>query len=70
MRFVIGRDGKVTAADAIDVPGGSPPSPASAPMPDRAVVSCVLREFKKLTSPTPEGGNITVVYPVMFSPGS
>ncbi len=39
-------------------------------MPDRAVVSCVLREFEKFTFPAPEGGVVTVVYPIMFSPSS
>lgn len=70
VRFVIGRDGKVTAVAEGDLPNSPPPSPASAPMPDRAVVSCVLREFEKFTFPAPEGGVVTVVYPIMFSPSS
>ncbi|WP_231864908.1 AgmX/PglI C-terminal domain-containing protein [Sorangium cellulosum] len=71
VRFVIGRDGKVTTVtEGALPPASSPPSAASAPMPDRAVVSCVLREFEKLTFPAPEGGVVTVVYPLMFSPGS
>ncbi|WP_438044060.1 AgmX/PglI C-terminal domain-containing protein [Sorangium sp. So ce128] len=70
VRFVIGRDGKVTAVAEGDLPNSPPPSPASALMPDRAVVSCVLREFEKFTFPAPAGGVVTVVYPIMFSPGS
>ncbi|WP_437718463.1 AgmX/PglI C-terminal domain-containing protein [Sorangium sp. So ce448] len=71
VRFVIGRDGKVTAvAEDAPQPKSPPQSTASAPMPDRAVVSCVLREFEKFTFPAPEGGVVTVVYPIMFSPSS
>jgi hypothetical protein len=71
VRFVIGRDGKVTAvAEDAPQPNSPPPPPAIASMPDRAVVSCVLREFEKFTFPAPEGGVVTVVYPIMFSPSS
>lgn len=70
VRFVIGRDGKVTAVAEDDLPNSPPPPPTSASMPDRAVVSCVLREFEKFTFPAPEGGVVTVVYPIMFSPSS
>ncbi|WP_437538150.1 AgmX/PglI C-terminal domain-containing protein [Sorangium sp. So ce726] len=70
VRFVIGRDGKVTAVAEGDLPNSPQPPPASAPMPDRAVVSCVLREFEKFTFPAPAGGIVTVVYPIMFSPSS
>ena len=70
VRFVIGRDGKVTAVAEGGLPGSSPPSPASAPFPVRAVVSCVLRDFEKFTFPAPVGGIVTVVYPIVFSPVS
>lgn len=57
-RFVIDRTGAVsTSAD-----GGSE-------MPDRSVVSCVVRSFSGLSFPQPEGGIVTVSYPIMFSPG-
>jgi Ca-activated chloride channel family protein len=58
VRFVIGRDGAVSNVGN----GGSD-------MPDGAVVSCVVRAFSGLTFPVPEGGIVTVTYPIMFSPG-
>ena len=38
-------------------------------MPDSSVVQCVARSFYGLSFPQPEGGIVTVVYPIMFSPG-
>ncbi len=58
VRFVIGRDGAVSNV----ANGGSD-------MPDSGVVSCVVRAFYGLSFPQPEGGIVTVVYPIMFSPG-
>jgi hypothetical protein len=56
-RFVIGRDGAVSnVAD-----GGSD-------IPDPTVVSCVVRAFYGLSFPQPEGGIVTVTYPIAFSP--
>ncbi|WP_437521825.1 AgmX/PglI C-terminal domain-containing protein [Sorangium sp. So ce726] len=36
-------------------------------LPDRAVVSCVVRAFRDLTFPAPEGGSVDVVFPIAFS---
>ncbi len=58
VRFVIGRDGAVSSVGN----GGSD-------MPDSGVVSCVVRAFYGLSFPQPEGGIVTVTYPIMFSPG-
>lgn len=58
-RFVIDRDGSVREAKV---------DPAS-DLPDQAVLLCVALEFKKLRFPEPEGGIVTVVYPISFSPG-
>lgn len=58
VRFVIGRDGTITSIQ-----------PVCTSMPDREVVRCVTEEYKPLTFPQPEGGIVTVVYPIMFSPG-
>jgi hypothetical protein len=55
VRFTIGRDGSVV--DARD--GGSE-------LPDAGVVSCVARAFSNLAFPQPEGGVVTVVYPITF----
>ena len=58
VRFVIGRDGAVSNVSN----GGSD-------MPDAGVVQCVIRAYYGLSFPQPEGGIVTVVYPIMFSPG-
>jgi hypothetical protein len=58
VKFVIDRNGAVAmAAD-----GGS-----DIPNPD--VVKCVVRGFGNLSFPQPQGGMVTVVYPIMFRPG-
>ncbi len=36
---------------------------------DAGAVQCVFAEYKKLVFPKPDGGIVTVVYPIMFSPG-
>jgi hypothetical protein len=58
VRFIIELDGRVQRVD-----------PAESDMPDRKVVDCIVAEYKKLKFPNPEGGIVTVVYPIMFSPG-
>ena len=58
VRFVIGRDGAVSNA----ANGGSD-------LPNAGVVDCVVRAYYGLSFPSPEGGIVTVVYPIMFSPG-
>jgi hypothetical protein len=57
-RFVIGRDGSVSNVSN----GGSD-------LPDSGVVSCVISAFYGLSFPQPEGGIVTVVYPIMLAPG-
>jgi hypothetical protein len=57
-RFVIGRDGGVSNVSN----GGSD-------LPDSGVVSCVVSAFYGLSFPAPEGGIVTVSYPIAFSPG-
>jgi hypothetical protein len=57
IRFVIDRTGGVaTAAD-----GGSDVG-------DPSLVACVARAFEALAFPQPDGGMVTVVYPIQFSP--
>ncbi len=58
VRFVIGRDGSVSNV----ANGGSD-------LPDSGVVSCVISAYYGLSFPQPEGGIVTVVYPIMFAPG-
>jgi len=57
VRFVIGRDGSVmNVAD-----GGSD-------IPDPKLINCVQRAFYEIGFPRPEGGVVTVKYPISFSP--
>lgn len=58
VKFVIDRSGAVSTAQD----GGSE-------LPDQGVISCVVRGFGNLSFPQPEGGIVTVVYPITFSPG-
>lgn len=57
-RFVIGLDGAVRHV----TDGGSD-------IPDTTVRDCVLEKFKTFVFPKPEGGIVTVVYPIMLAPG-
>jgi hypothetical protein len=57
-RFVIGRDGSVSNV-----------SDAGGDMPDPEVRRCVLTGFYGLQFPEPQGGIVTVVYPINFEPG-
>jgi hypothetical protein len=58
VRFVIGRDGAVSNVQN----GGSD-------LPDSGVVGCVIGAYYGLNFPQPEGGIVTVAYPIMFQPG-
>ena len=58
VRFAIDRDGRVAAVSN----GGSD-------LPDSAVVGCVVNAYYGLSFPQPEGGTVTVSYPIMFAPG-
>lgn len=55
VKIVIGRDGKVSSA----ADGGSDVG-------DTQMVACVVEEVAKAAFPQPEGGIVTVVYPVVF----
>lgn len=55
-RFVIGRDGAVSNVSA------------SGDLPDSQVRSCVASAFYGLSFPTPEGGIVTVSYPILLTP--
>ncbi|MGH7280921.1 MAG: AgmX/PglI C-terminal domain-containing protein [Polyangiaceae bacterium] len=58
VKFVIDRSGAVSTSQD----GGSD-------LPDQSVVQCVVRGFQNLSFPQPEGGIVTVVYPIIFTPG-
>lgn len=56
-RFMIDRDGSVSNV----ANGGSD-------LPDSQVVDCVLRVYYRLSFPAPEGGVVSVTYPLNFQP--
>jgi hypothetical protein len=82
-KFVIGLDGTVSsAADVHDAPPSERPDLPEAlrdvdgrrqreepRFPDPEVTACVVARFKALKFPQPQGGIVTVVYPVIFQPG-
>ncbi len=55
IRFVIGRDGAVGAAHDAGSTLGNP-----------RAIRCIENAFKALSFPVPEGGPVTVVYPILF----
>ena len=57
-RFLIARNGSVRES-----------SLASSTLPDAEVVQCIVKSFTMLHFPKPNGGTVTVVYPIMLSPG-
>ena len=59
VRFAIQLDGSVAGAQS-----------AGSDLPDAEVVACIVRIFSQLRFPAPEGGVVTVVYPIMFSPST
>ena len=56
VNFIIGVDGSVGSVSA----GGD--------LPDKGVISCVARAFGSLSFPAPDGGIVTVGYPISFNP--
>lgn len=60
VRFVIDRDGKVSQAED---------ARSTDALPDSDVVACVVAAFGKLVFPRPDGGIVTVQYPIVFAPG-
>jgi hypothetical protein len=59
VKFAIDRSGSVSVASD----GGSD-------LPDQKVVQCVVRGFQNLSFPEPQGGIVTVIYPIMLNSGS
>ncbi len=57
VRFVIERDGSVGAI-----------SDDGSDLPNEKVKQCVAMEYRAIRFPEPQGGIVTVVYPIMFSP--
>ena len=60
-KFVIGTDGLVLSSEAT--------TDATHPaFPDAKVTACVLKTFTALVFPKPDGGTVTVTYPLVFTP--
>jgi hypothetical protein len=57
VRFVIDRRGNVSSAK----------SDPSTRLSDAGVVACVVHAFSNMAFPEPEGGIVTVLYPISFS---
>ena len=57
VRFTIDRAGAVSSA-----------KDERSDLPDAGVVACVVRAYGSLSFPAPEGGSVSVVYPMSFSP--
>ncbi|WP_394847116.1 AgmX/PglI C-terminal domain-containing protein [Pendulispora brunnea] len=57
VKFVIDRGGAVSMAQD-----------SGSDLPDENVRSCVVKSFYALAFPSPEGGTVRVVYPIMFNP--
>ncbi|MBN1608637.1 MAG: AgmX/PglI C-terminal domain-containing protein [Polyangiaceae bacterium] len=55
VHFVIGLDGSVTSATT---PGST--------LTDKAVLECIASRVKATTFPSPQGGTVTVTYPIAF----
>jgi hypothetical protein len=60
VRFVIDRSGAVSVAE-LDT--------EKTTLTDAKVTSCVVAQYTRMNFPQPEGGIVTVVYPVMFEKG-
>ncbi len=58
IQFVIGKDGAVTSSKDNGSDIG-----------DATMVGCIKSAFDKITFPQPEGGTVTVSYPLVFAPG-
>jgi hypothetical protein len=58
VKFVIDLEGRVASA-----------ADEASDLPDTAIVQCVVDAFRRLEFPRPEGGKVTVIYPIIFNPG-
>lgn len=56
VRFVIGTEGRVTSASG------------TGDIPDKDVITCVTDTVRTIQFPPPEGGIVTVTYPLVFEP--
>jgi hypothetical protein len=57
VRFMIDRDGQVSMAQD-----------GSSDLPDEHVKGCIVKSFYSLSFPSPQGGTVSVVYPMVLTP--
>jgi hypothetical protein len=61
--------GKISVRFVIDETGAiASVANAGSDLPEAGVVACVTRAFHGMSFPQPEGGKVTVVYPMTFAP--
>lgn len=63
--------GRISIKFVIDRAGAVDPKSlgnAGSDLPDADVIGCVQRGFGNLSFPQPEGGVVTVVFPIIFNP--
>jgi hypothetical protein len=58
-KYIIDRDGSVKSTQD-----------SGSDLPDQNVVQCVVKAFGNISYPQPEGGIVTVVFPLIFVPGT
>jgi hypothetical protein len=65
VRFVIQRDGSVGSLELVR---SEPGEGAGTTLADEKMLDCILAEYANLSFQPPEGGLVSVVYPIRFSP--
>lgn len=60
-------EGRLTLALVIDPTGAVTSAEDTPPFADRAVAACVLRHARTVVFPAPQGGSLSVVYPLVFA---
>lgn len=62
--------GRVVTEFVIDRKGGvSSVKLRESTLPDPVATDCIVEHFRELRFPAPDGGIVTVVYPIQFAPG-
>jgi hypothetical protein len=61
--------GRIITRFTIDQESDVKVSDAGSDLPDRSVIGCVQRGFENLSFPKPDKGTVTVLFPIVLSPG-
>jgi hypothetical protein len=70
LRLTIDPNGRVSSADRVTSKPTAGSPDAVTTMPDTKVVSCVVEAARGLSFPKPQGGRVTFLYPLTFTPAS